>query len=128
MDRQFQTQWPLILGLAALALIRPIISMVGLSEAIGQPVVSIAVTLLISLVWIAVVVRARVSRPVVTLTLTGLAYGVFAILISAVFTPILTGQLQGPATNVFALVSVLLTNALWGLIAGLIAQTVMSRG
>ncbi len=102
--------------------------MVGLSEAIGQPVVSIAVTLLISLVWIAVVVRARVSRPVVTLTLTGLAYGVFAILISAVFTPILTGQLQGPATNVFALVSVLLTNALWGLIAGLIAQTVMSRG
>lgn len=128
MDRQFQTQWPLILGLATLALIRPIISMVGLSEAIGQPVVSIAVTLLISLVWIAVVVRARVSRPVVTLTLTGLAYGVFAILISAVFTPILTGQLQGPATNVFALVSVLLTNALWGLIAGLIAQTVMSRG
>jgi hypothetical protein len=128
MDRQFQTQWPLILGLAALALIRPIISMVGLSEAIGQPVVSIAVTLLISLVWIAVVVRARVSRPVVTLTLTGLAYGVFAILISAVFTPILTGQLQGPATNVFALVSVLLTNALWGLIAGLIAQTVMSCG
>ncbi len=128
MDRQFQTQWPLILGLAALALIRPIISMVGLSEAIGQPVASIAVTLLISLVWIAVVVRARVSRPVVTLTLTGLAYGVFAILISAVFTPILTGQLQGPATNVFALVSVLLTNALWGLIAGLIAQTVMSRG
>ena len=128
MDRQFQTQWPLILGLAALALIRPIISMVGLSEAIGQPVVSIAVTLLISLVWIAVVVRARVSRPVVTLTLTGLAYGVFAILISAVFTPILTGQLQGPATNVFALVSVLLTNALWGLIAGLIARTVMSRG
>lgn len=128
MDRQFQTQWPLILGLAALALIRPIISMVGLSEAIGQPVVSIAVTLLISLVWIAVVVRARVSRPVVTLTLTGLAYGVFAILISAVFTPILTGQLQGPATNVFALVSVLLTNALWGLIAGWIAQTVMSRG
>lgn len=128
MDRQFQTQWPLILGLAALALIRPIISMVGLSEAIGQPVVSIAVTLLISLVWIAVVVRARVSRPVVTLTLTGLAYGVFAILISAVFTPILTGQLQGPATNVFAFVSVLLTNALWGLIAGWIAQTVMSRG
>ena len=96
MDRQFQTQWPLILGLAALALIRPIISMVGLSEAIGQPVVSIAVTLLISLVWIAVVVRARVSRPVVTLTLTGLAYGVFAILISAVFTPILTEKLRGP--------------------------------
>ena len=128
MDRQFQTQWPLILGLAALALIRPIISMVGLSEAIGQPVASIAVTLLISLVWIAVVVRARVSRPVVTLTLTGLAYGVFAILISAVISPILTGQLQGPATNVFAFVSVLLTNALWGLIAGWIARTVMPRG
>ena len=39
-------------GLAALALIRPIMSMVGLSRAIGQPFASIAVTLLISLVWL----------------------------------------------------------------------------
>jgi hypothetical protein len=121
-------KWLLIPGLASLALIRPIMNMVGLSQAIGQPFAGIAVTLLISLVWLAVAVRARVSRPVVTLMLTGLVYGIFAILISAVLTPILTGHLQGPATHVFAFVSVLLTNAVWGLVVGVIARAVMSRG
>lgn len=124
---QSERLWLFILGLAALALIRPIMSMLGLSQAIGQPFASIAITLLISLVWLAVAVRARFSRPIVTLMLTGLVYGVFAILISAVLSPILTGQLQGPATNVFAFVSVLLTNAVWGLIVGVIASAVMPR-
>lgn len=124
---QSKREWLLIPGLAALALIRPIMSMVGLSRAIGQPFASIAVTLLISLVWLAVAVRARFSRPIVTLTLTGLVYGIFAVLISAVLSPILTGQLQGPATNPFAFVSVLLTNAFWGLVVGVIARAVMPR-
>ena len=124
---QSKREWLLIPGLAALALIRPIMSMVGLSRAIGQPFASIAVTLLISLVWLAVAVRARFSRPIVTLTLTGLVYGIFAVLISAVLSPVLTGQLQGPATNLFAFVSVLLTNAFWGLVVGVIARAVMPR-
>lgn len=124
---QSKREWLLIPGLAALALIRPIMSMVGLSRAIGQPYASIAVTLLISLVWLAVAVRARFSRPIVTLTLTGLVYGIFAVLISAVLSPVLTGQLQGPATNPFAFVSVLLTNAFWGLAVGVIARAVMPR-
>jgi hypothetical protein len=124
---QSKREWLLIPGLAALALIRPIMSMVGLSRAIGQPFASIAVTLLISLVWLAVAVRARFSRPIVTLTLTGLVYGIFAVLISAVLSPVLTGQLQGPATNPFAFVSVLLTNAFWGLVVGVIARAVMPR-
>lgn len=123
----FKKQWFLIVGLAALAFLRPLMSVTGLSEAIGQPVASITVTLLISLVWLVVVVWTRVSRPVVTLMFTGLVYGVFAILISAVLTPLLTGQLQGPATNIFAVVSVLLTNAVWGLFVGFIAWTVMPR-
>ena len=124
---QSKREWLFIPGLAALALIRPILNMVGLSQAIGQPFTSIAVTLLISLAWLAVAVRARFSRPVVTLMFTGLVYGAFAILISAVLSPILTGQLQGPATNFFAFVSVLLTNAVWGLIIGVIAWAVMPR-
>lgn len=123
----FKKQWFLIVGLAALAFLRPLMSVTGLSEAIGQPVASITVTLLISLVWLVVVVWTRVSRPVVTLMFTGLVYGVFAILISAVLTPLLTGQLQGPATNIFAVVSVLFTNAVWGLFVGFIAWTVMPR-
>ena len=124
---QSKREWLFIPGLAALALIRPILNMVGLSQVIGQPFTSIAVTLLISLVWLAVAVRARFSRPIVTLTLTGLVYGIFAVLISAVLSPVLTGQLQGPATKPFAFVSVLLTNAFWGLVVGVIARAVMPR-
>ncbi|WP_246132008.1 hypothetical protein [Paenibacillus hemerocallicola] len=118
-------QWPLIAGLGALALIRPIMSMLGLSEQIGQPTASITATIIISLVWIAIVVVLRVKQPVVTLLLAGVAYGVFAIVLSAIASPILSGQLQGPLTNPFAIVSVLLTNAVWGFLAGITASVVM---
>jgi uncharacterized membrane protein len=118
-------QWPLIAGLGALALIRPIMSMLGLSEQIGQPTASITATIIISLVWIAIVVVLRVKQPVVTLLLAGVAYGAFAIVLSAIASPILSGQLQGPLTNPFAIVSVLLTNAVWGFLAGITASVVM---
>jgi len=112
---------PFVLALASLALVRPLMSMLGLLEAIGQPFGSISVTVFISILWIGIVVLSRVAHPVKTLLYTGITYGVYAILLSAVLSPILEGQLQGPITNPFAIVSVLLTNALWGLVAGGIA-------
>jgi hypothetical protein len=117
--------WPLILGLAAFALIRPVLSMTGLSEWLGQSVTSILTTLLISVVWLVVVVRAQVPQPLSTLVWVGVSYGVFAILLSAVFSPLLSGQWQGPATNPLAIVSVLITNAIWGLIVGVVAMAWM---
>lgn len=116
--------WPLVISLAALALVRPVMSMLGLLEKIGQPLASISVTIVISIIWIAVVVARRVDKPLVHLTFTGIAYGLFAIIVSAIASPILTGQLQGPITNPFAIVSVLVTNAIWGLFAGLIAGAI----
>lgn len=118
--------WPLIFGLAAIALVRPILSMIGALEQIGQPAASITLTVLISLVWIAAAVSARVERPAMTLMLTGIAYAVLAILLSAILSPIVTGRLQGPLTNPFAIVSMIATNAIWGLVAGGIA-TVFAR-
>lgn len=112
---------PFVLALASLALVRPLMSMLGLLEAIGQPYGSISVTVFISILWIGIVVLSRVAHPVKTLLYTGITYGVYAILLSAILSPILEGQLQGPITNPFAIVSVLLTNALWGLVAGGIA-------
>lgn len=122
---QEKLHWPFILGLGALALIRPIMSMLGWLEAIGQPIASITVTIVISFVWLAIVVRARVSQPLLTLMFTGMSYGVFAIILSAILSPILTGRLQGPVTNPFAIISVLMTNAIWGLIVGLLASGIM---
>ncbi|MBU5442740.1 hypothetical protein KQI79_11980 [Paenibacillus sp. MSJ-34] len=112
-------------GLGALALLRPVMSMLGWLEAIGQPFASIAATIVITAVWIAAVVFARVTQPLLTLLLVGISYGVFAIVVSAVLSPILTGQLQGPLTNPFGIVGVLVTNAIWGLAAGMLATALM---
>lgn len=116
--------WPLIIGLAAIAFVRPLMSMLGLLEKIGQPAASISLTIVITFLWIAVVVLGRVDEPLLHLTFTGITYGVFAIVLSAILSPILTGQLQGPVMNPFAMVSVLVTNAIWGVCSGLIATAI----
>jgi hypothetical protein len=117
--------WPLVLGLGALALVRPLIRIVsdptGTSDA---PATAITVSIVISLVWIAVVGWTNVAHPVLTLVCAGLVYGVLSIVISGVLSPILTGRLQGPLAMPFAIIPVLLTNAFWGLVTGLIALLV----
>lgn len=119
-------QWSLVLGLGALALARPLMNIVGLADQLGRPLTPVLVTLLISVVWIAAVGLSRVAQPVLTLTFAGLAYGVFAIVLSAVLSPILTGEFQGPLATpfAFAVVPVLITNAIWGAITGVIALLV----
>jgi hypothetical protein len=117
--------WPLVLGLGALALVRPLIRIIvdptGTSDA---PVTAITVSIAISLVWIAVIGWTNVAQPVLTLVCAGLVYGMLSIVLSAVLSPIMTGQLQGPLAMPFTIVPVLLTNAFWGLLAGLIALLV----
>jgi len=114
--------WKLIAVLSAIALSRPIMSMTGISEAIGKPVTSITSTIMITFIWITAVVIKNEPKPLLTLLFAGMGYGIFAIIISGIFSPILTGHLQGPLTNPFAFVSVLATNAIWGLLSGAIAM------
>src|SRR5699024_3762330 len=111
----------LVLTLALIALIRPFMSITGISEAIGKSGASITATVLISIIWIAATVIRKETRPVLTLVSAGVAYAVFAVIISGVLSPILTGALQGPLTNPFAIISVLMTNIISGLITGCIA-------
>jgi hypothetical protein len=117
--------WPLVLGLGALALVRPLVRIVidptGMAD---TPTVAITVSLLISVVWIAVVGRTNVAHPVLTLVCAGLVYGVLSIVLSGVLSPIMTGRLQGPLAMPLTIVPVLLTNAFWGLVTGLIALLV----
>ncbi len=117
--------WPLVLGLGALALVRPLIRIIidptGMADA---PAVAVTVSLLISVVWIAVVGWTNVAHPVLTLVCAGLVYGAASIVISAVLSPIVTGELRGPLAMPFTIVPVLLTNAIWGLVTGLLALLV----
>lgn len=113
--------WLLIIGLGVLALIRPVFSIAGFSDALGKPATPIILTVAISLVWVFAVGLSRVPRPVLTLVLAGVVYAVLAIALSAVLSPLLSGELQGPLQNPAAVVSVLITNVVWGAVAGLIA-------
>ena len=108
----------LIFGLGALALIRPVLKITGIMDMIGQPFGTMLVTVCISIIWLAAVVIKKSRHPVRILVLAGVWYGVSAILLSGILSPILDHQLQGPLTNPFAMVSVIATNALWGLIVG----------
>lgn len=118
-------RWLLIVGLGALALIRPVVNIVedqlGVS---GPPAVPLIITAVISVIWIAVVGLGRIAQPMLTLLFAGLVYAVFAAILSGILSPILTGELQGPFASPIAIIPLLLINAVWGLAAGGLALVV----
>ncbi|WP_222123635.1 hypothetical protein [Cellulosimicrobium sp. TH-20] len=113
--------WPLVLGLGALALVRPLLSVTGLDDAIGRPAAPLLATLVLTILWVGAIVVARPAHPLATGVAVGLAYGVLALILSALLSPILTGELQGPVAHPVAIVPMLLTNAAWGAFAGAMA-------
>ncbi|WP_413450398.1 hypothetical protein AA0Y32_06980 [Georgenia phoenicis] len=121
-----QLNWVLVLGLGALALIRPLARINGLADAIGSPAGPILLTVLITGAWVAIVGLSRVARPVITLTLAGLAYGVYVIPLSAALSTMLDGTLEGPVATPLAIVPLLATNAAWGALAGVLALGVQA--
>ncbi|MFC7328529.1 hypothetical protein [Marinactinospora rubrisoli] len=117
--------WRLVLGLGALALIRPLVRIVEDQAGItGQPVVPIVLTIAISAVWIAAAGFTEVRSPVLTLLGAALTYGVLSIVLSGVLSPILTGELQGPLAQPIGIVGILAVNAVWGLAAGAVALAI----
>ncbi|WP_216215943.1 hypothetical protein [Amycolatopsis aidingensis] len=108
--------WGLILGLGALQLVRPLMSMVGALDAMGKPWSPVAVTVIIAIIWIGVVVAKRVAQPVLTLAFAGIAYGIFAVALN------LIGTMFGAQSMAAAgILGTLLFNGLLGLVLGLIA-------
>ncbi|AEG45637.1 hypothetical protein [Isoptericola variabilis] len=76
--------------------------------------------------WIAVVGFGRVARPVLTLTLTGLVFGLIAMATSILFGGV---GLPGETAAAWTVVPALAMDAFWGFVAGLIALGVQkARG
>jgi hypothetical protein len=96
MDKLQQLHWPLILGMGALALLRPLMNITGWMGGPGSPFGPLLVSGLTSLVWLAIVVRFRVPQPLLTLIFTGVAYGVFLFVLDAILSPILAGDISSP--------------------------------
>ncbi|MGC0141764.1 hypothetical protein [Pseudactinotalea sp. Z1732] len=129
-SRAQRLHWPLILLLGAVALTRPLLHITGV---IGGPVPSgplpvLAVTAAITAVWVAAVLLAGVERPFVTVILAALSYALMSMILSAILSPILLGEFQGPLANPLAIGPMLITNALWGAIAGGIALGLRRMG
>ncbi len=122
-----RTNFALILGLGALALIRPVMKITGVMDLIGQQSGSVLMTILISLAWLVIVLAKKPAHPVTILVGAGICYALLAIALSGILSPLLDGQLRGPLTNPLAFVSVLATNAIWGLIIGLLARLLSRR-
>ncbi|HET7414799.1 MAG TPA: hypothetical protein VFI97_03785 [Arthrobacter sp.] len=116
-----QLHWPLILGLGALALVRPLANIMNVSDFFGKGTVALTVSLAISLAWILIVGLSRVSHPVLVLVFSGLAYALYSTILSGIVSPILTGELQGPLATPIAFIPILIVNAVWGAVAGLLA-------
>ncbi|MEB3370876.1 hypothetical protein [Saccharopolyspora mangrovi] len=127
--RVARLSWPLIALLGVFALVRPVPSITGAMEVLGRPWAPLVVTVLISIVWFAAVVWRREGRPVLTLTCAGLVYGVLAVVLSAVLSPVLHGELMGPLASPggVGVVMVLLVNAAWGAVVGVVASVVSRR-
>jgi hypothetical protein len=122
-----RVSWPLVLGLALFALTRPVLSITGLADEWGKPATPLIATALITAVWVVAAARFAHRAPVLTLVVTALAYAAFAVVLSAILSPMLDGQSSKVVTNPIALLGVLSTNLVWGLVAGGLAALLTAR-
>ncbi|MFE7404661.1 hypothetical protein [Isoptericola sp. NPDC057559] len=106
--------WPLVAGLASLALLWPLTGLTGVGGT-GAPR-ALGIVALTAVVWIGVVGFGRVPRPVATLTLTGLASGVVTLLVSTLF-----GGTGGTAGAAWTALPALAMDVGWGAVAGVAA-------
>lgn len=109
-------QWPLVLGLGSMALLWPLTALTGIGGT-GAPR-ALAIVGFTALVWIAVVGFGRVARPVLTLTLTGVVFGLVAMAASIVFGGV---GLPGEDAAAWTVVPALAMDAFWGFVAGVLA-------
>jgi len=108
--------WPLVAGLASMALLWPLTGLTGIGGT-GAPR-ALGIVALTAVVWIGVVGFGRVPRPVLTLTMTGLAFGVVALAVSTLVGGIGLGGGGAPA---WTAVPALVMDAGWGALAGVVA-------
>jgi hypothetical protein len=120
MNLQRNLKWRLIIPLAVLALIRPLLSMMGIYRNLPGILEPVLATALIVMIWISVVLARKVPNPVITLAATGGVYGIFVPLLQQFMWNFVLEK--APATPPpIAYISIIVTETLWGATVGLIA-------
>ena len=131
MNQLANLRWGLIAVLGALALVRPLLSIVGAYDFLGGAAGRVVVTILIAAVWIGAVVILRVPRPLLTLVAAGAAYGLFTIFVQQVMWNLVLGEVPAGAPDstprqVVSWIAILVTNTIYDAVLGLVA-TVFGR-
>lgn len=124
-----QLPWVVIVCLAAIALIRPVVRVLG--DVFGYEVSSLAtiiITAAIALLWIGVVVKLRVKNPIIVLAISGAAYAVLSI-VMAVAIQLLAPDLGDdeariPVLLTAGLIATTVFNTIYGAFLGFIASLI----
>ncbi|RII17199.1 hypothetical protein DSC45_13630 [Streptomyces sp. YIM 130001] len=111
-------------ALVAVALVRPLFSVAGWSEALGKPLTPLLLTFGISAVWILAVGLSRGPEPFLTPVAAGVGYAVAALILSGALSPFVAGELRGPLAQPLAVVPLFVVNAAWGAVCGVCATGV----
>jgi hypothetical protein len=113
--------WPLVLTPAAMALIRPLSSITGLSDSLGNPATPLSLTAAIFAAWIGIGVLSRVRDPLLTLIAAGLTYALAPSCSAECSPSSWMENWKAPSPNPQAIVPVSMTNAAWGALCGICA-------
>ena len=123
--------WTLVLSLGAVPLLHPLFSITGWAEWLGRPQTPLALTAVITVIWVAVVAAASTARPVVTLVLAGSVAAIVAAGLSLLVPAVMGGDaanLQDGFGMLATVVATLLVYAAWGALCGLLAAGVRRLG
>lgn len=119
-----ELNWPLLIILGVLGLARPLARITFEGTHLPPGAIALSMTGLVTIMWGLGLGLARAANPLLGGIITGLIYAFGAIILSGILSPILNGHLDGPLAHPWAIVPMLLINALWGGVAGALALLV----
>lgn len=116
--------WPLVAGLGGLALLWPLAELTGMVDALGASAAWLLVGGTVTVVWVGAVGLGRVPRPVLTLTLAGVVYGLVIVALAL----LLRLERIGVAPTAVGVAVELTRSTVHGAVAGLLAGVVQRLG
>ncbi|GAA1851437.1 DUF808 domain-containing protein [Brevibacterium marinum] len=113
-----ELNWPLLVVLGLLGLVRPAARITLEGTQLPTAVIALGMTVLVTGLWALGLGLARAANPVLGGIVAGLVYAIGAIILSGLLSPILLGHLEGPLAQPLAIAPMLATSGVWGAIAG----------
>lgn len=119
--------WKVVIVLALLLLLRPVLSILGLSDRLGSWAPS-AVTVIVDIIWLVTAIKLQLKQPILTLAMAGLLYGVLSTLLAISIQVAAQGGVEMASFVVLAvgvLAANVFINGVWGALLGFLAKLVM---